>query len=87
MAETWEDRFKRAVATHAGVPLDIPLADIEVTTRGEDGYAYSEYTFEDPNIRIDVQWSAFGKVRQYRVIDGPSAIAELIQSFLPPAVV
>ena len=84
MTEAWEDRFKRAVATYAGVPAEVPLGDITIDTYSEDGYHYSSWTFADPSIRISVRWTEFGKAGQYKDIDGPEAVAGLIQSFISP---
>jgi hypothetical protein len=83
MSETWEDRYTRAVANFAGVPAEIPLADISIDVIGEDGYSYSSWTFADPSIRIWVRWRVDGKA-SYADIEGPEAVAKLIQSFLSP---
>lgn len=85
MTEAWQDRFKRAVADFAGVPQDVPLEDISVEEYSSDGYHYSSYTFEDPNIEITVRWDVFGsKYGEYRTIEGPTEIGRLIRSFLSP---
>jgi hypothetical protein len=77
--ETWEERYKRAVANFAGCPQDVALEDITVQVYDEDGYYYSEYTNADPRLSIMVQWPG-----GYRDLDTPSEIAQLIQSFLSP---
>lgn len=85
MTEAWEDRFKRAVADFVGVPRDIALDDIEITEYSTDGYRYSSYTFEDPDIRIIVRWKVFGSTfGESRSIDGPTEVGRLIRSFISP---
>lgn len=83
--ETWEDRYKRAVARFAGVPADVPLGVIRVEVYAEDGYHYSSYTFEDPNIRVTVSWTGQDARWQYATIEGPEAVGNLVRSFLSPA--
>lgn len=78
--ETWEDRYKRAVADHVGVPADVPASEITLHVSATDGYRYSSYTFEDPNIRIMVYVNG----DYFKTIDGPEAVGDLIRSFLSP---
>lgn len=77
MNETWEDRYKRAVADFVGVPKDVPASDITIDVYGENGYSYSEYTFADPDLNIKVSWPEGDKF-----LDTPEEIAGLLKSFL-----
>lgn len=77
--ETWEDRYKRAVATYAGVPADVELEDIEIQVESSDGYYYSEWTYENASFDVRVRWSD-----GLKVISGVDEVAGLIRSFLSP---
>lgn len=77
--ETWEERYKRAVANYAGAPAEVPLDDIAIDVYSEDGYHYSSWTFADPSIYVRVNWPGGSKE-----IYGPEAVGGLIRSFLNP---
>lgn len=77
--ETWEDRYKRAVAKYAGVPDGIAPSDIKVEVTGENGYCYSSWTAADPNICVWVRYPG-----GFKDIDGPEEVAKLMASFLTP---
>lgn len=81
--QTWQDRYKRAVANFVAVPQTVPVEAITIDVRGEDGYYYSSYTFENPDIEITVRWTEGDRPRT-RSIDGPERVAELIRSFISP---
>lgn len=79
IAETWEDRYKRAVGNFVGVSEDVPPSDITITVRAEDGYSYSEWTYADAEIEIIVRWP-----QGLATIEGPERVADLMRSFIVP---
>lgn len=81
MSKSWEDRYKQKVLDHFGVQGEVDLATVEISVDGENGYAYSSWTFEDPSISVSVYWVDADGVRQGKIISGPEAVAALIRSF------
>jgi hypothetical protein len=78
---SWETEYKRRCLEAAtGYTGDGDEPGISVEVYGSDGYYYSSYTYEDPNLYISV----IGKLRDgtsvYHHVSGPEDVADFIRS-------
>lgn len=92
MPEPWYPDYVKAVAHHLLSEDDYEMADwstIEVLILSEEGYHYSSYTYEDPNLVVVVRGKRGDGEEIYESLSlashGPGALAALFRSFQAPA--